>query len=39
VSRHDRRGVRLESGDEIYLGRAALKVEIAGAAGARPIDQ
>jgi FHA domain len=28
VSRHDRRGVRLESGDEIYLGRAALKVEI-----------
>jgi hypothetical protein len=33
VSRHDRRGVRLESGDEIYLGRAALKVEIAGAAG------
>jgi hypothetical protein len=33
VSRHDRRGVRLENGDEIYLGRAALKVEIAGAAG------
>jgi hypothetical protein len=31
VSRHDRRGVRLESGDEIYLGRAALKVEIGGA--------
>jgi hypothetical protein len=33
VSRHDRRGVRLEDGDEIYLGRAALKVEIGGAAG------
>ena len=31
VSRHDRRGVRLESGDEIYLGRAALKVAIGGA--------
>jgi len=31
VSRHDRRGVRLESGDEIYLGRAALKVSIGGA--------
>jgi hypothetical protein len=29
VSRHDRRGVRLDTGDEIYLGRAALKVEIA----------
>jgi FHA domain-containing protein len=28
VSRHDRRGVRLESGDEVYLGRAAVKVEI-----------
>jgi hypothetical protein len=37
VSRHDRRGVRLLSGDEIYLGRAALKVEIAAAApAARP---
>jgi hypothetical protein len=33
VSRHDRRGVRLESGDEIYLGRAALKVEIDRSAG------
>jgi hypothetical protein len=30
VSRHDRRGVRLESGDEIYLGRAALKVGYGG---------
>lgn len=30
VSRHDRRGVRLESGDEVYLGRAAVKVEIQG---------
>jgi hypothetical protein len=29
VSRHDRRGVRLETGDEVYLGRAALKAEIA----------
>jgi hypothetical protein len=28
VSRHDRRGVRLDHGDEIYLGRASLKVEI-----------
>lgn len=28
VSRHDRRGVRLDTGDEIYLGRAALKVEV-----------
>jgi FHA domain len=28
VSRHDRRGVRLETGDEIYLGRAALKLEL-----------
>jgi hypothetical protein len=28
VSRHDRRGVRLENGDEIYLGRAVLKVEL-----------
>jgi len=28
VSRHDRRGVRLDTGDEIYLGRASLKVEI-----------
>jgi hypothetical protein len=28
VSRHDRRGVKLESGDEVYLGRAAVKVEI-----------
>jgi|HubBroStandDraft_3_1064219.scaffolds.fasta_scaffold01958_2 hypothetical protein len=26
VSRHDRRGVRLADGDEIYLGRAALRV-------------
>jgi len=25
VNRHDRRGVRLDTGDEIYLGRAALK--------------
>jgi hypothetical protein len=33
VSRHDRRGVRLESGDEVYLGRAAIKVEIGGDAG------
>jgi len=33
VSRHDRRGVRLETGDEIYLGRAALKVEIGRSAG------
>jgi hypothetical protein len=31
VSRHDRRGVRLESGDEVYLGRAAVRVELAGA--------
>jgi len=29
VSRHDRRGVKLESGDEVYLGRAAVKVELA----------
>lgn len=28
VSRHDRRGVRLENGDEVYLGRAAVKVGI-----------
>jgi hypothetical protein len=28
VSRHDRRGVKLESGDELYLGRAAVRVEI-----------
>jgi FHA domain len=28
VSRHDRRGVRLDDGDEIYLGRAALRLEI-----------
>ena len=28
VSRHDRRGVRLETGDEVYLGRAAVRVEI-----------
>lgn len=28
VSRHDRRGVRLQSGDEVYLGRAAVRVEI-----------
>lgn len=33
VSRHDRRGVRLDTGDEIYLGRAALKVEIDRGAG------
>jgi hypothetical protein len=26
VSRHDRRGVKLEDGDEVYLGRAAVKV-------------
>jgi hypothetical protein len=31
VSRHDRRGVKLESGDEVYLGRAAVKVEIGAA--------
>jgi hypothetical protein len=31
VSRHDRRGVRLTDGDEIYLGRAAVKVGIGGA--------
>jgi FHA domain len=30
VSRHDRRGVRLEDGDEVYLGRAAVKVQIGG---------
>jgi hypothetical protein len=35
VSRHDRRGVRLESGDEVYLGRAAVRVE-AGGSGAEP---
>lgn len=28
VSPHDRRGVRLHSGDEIYLGRACLKVSL-----------
>jgi hypothetical protein len=28
VSRHDRRGVKLEDGDEVYLGRAAVKVGI-----------
>jgi FHA domain len=28
VSRHDRRGVRLASGDEVYLGRAAVKVKL-----------
>jgi hypothetical protein len=33
VSRHDRHGVRLEDGDEVYLGRAAVKVEIGGTAG------
>ncbi|HVT58485.1 MAG TPA: FHA domain-containing protein [Thermoanaerobaculia bacterium] len=33
VSRHDRRGVRLLSGDEIYLGRAAVRVEIGEPAG------
>jgi predicted component of type VI protein secretion system len=26
VSAHDRRGVRLQAGDEVYLGRAAVKV-------------
>ena len=26
VSAHDRRGVRLQPGDEVYLGRAAVKV-------------
>jgi hypothetical protein len=31
VSRHDRRGVRLQTGDELYLGRAALRLEIEGA--------
>ena len=36
VSRHDRRGVRLETGDEVYLGRAALRVEIGDASGASP---
>jgi hypothetical protein len=30
VSRHDRRGVRLETGDEVYLGRAAVRVQIGG---------
>jgi hypothetical protein len=29
VSRHDRRGVRLQDGDEIYLGRAAIKLGLA----------
>ena len=33
VSRHDRRGVRLADGDEIYLGRAAVKVGIGGGGG------
>jgi hypothetical protein len=33
VSRHDRRGVRLETGDEVYLGRAAVRVELGGGAG------
>ena len=28
VSRHDRRGVKLEDGDEVYLGRAAVRVGI-----------
>jgi hypothetical protein len=28
VSRHDRRGVRLENGDEVYLGRAVVKVAL-----------
>ncbi len=28
VSGHDRQGVRLQSGDEIYLGRAAVRVEL-----------
>jgi pSer/pThr/pTyr-binding forkhead associated (FHA) protein len=30
VSRHDRRGVRLEDGDEVYLGRAAVRLGIGG---------
>jgi hypothetical protein len=30
VSRHDRRGVRLRSGDEIYFGRACVKVSLRG---------
>jgi FHA domain len=30
VSRHDRRGVRLADGDEVYLGRAAVRVQIGG---------
>jgi hypothetical protein len=30
VSRHDRRGVKLENGDEVYLGRAAVRVGIGG---------
>jgi hypothetical protein len=36
VSRHDRRGVRLTSGDEIYLGRAAVRVEIGEALPEKP---
>jgi hypothetical protein len=28
VSRHDRRGVRLQDGDEVFLGRAAVKIGI-----------
>ncbi len=30
VSRHDRRGVKLENGDEVYLGRAAVRLGIGG---------
>jgi hypothetical protein len=30
VSRHDRRGVKLENGDEVYFGRAAVRVGIGG---------
>lgn len=33
VSRHDRRGVCLKDGDEIYLGRAALRVGLGGEGG------
>lgn len=30
VSRHDRRGVRLRTGDEVYFGRASVKVSVRG---------
>jgi pSer/pThr/pTyr-binding forkhead associated (FHA) protein len=30
VSRHDRRGVKLASGDEVYLGRASVRIELVG---------